>query len=79
MKILTSTLLATAVLFVAGCQQSSTSSDNTPDTNSTAAEMKTNVENTMSEASSNVVSTATNVYMSATNAVLTNSAATNNP
>jgi hypothetical protein len=79
MKITTSVLLTTAVIFAAGCQQGSNSSGNAPDTNSAASEAETNAINTMNDVKSNVVETATNAYMSATNAVLTNSSGPNNP
>jgi hypothetical protein len=70
MKIITPVCLASAVLFAAGCNQSSNSSGNA---NSPASQAETNAVNTMNEVNSNVVNTATNAYMSTTNAMLTNS------
>ena len=66
--------MAVGILFLASCQQSSSSSEPSENTNSTASQMESNAVNTADEVKTNAVMTATNIYMSTTNAVLTNSA-----
>jgi hypothetical protein len=74
MKIVVPIFMAAGILFLVGCQQSSSSPEPATDTNSTASQMESNAVNTADEMKTNAVMTATNAYMSTTNAMLTNSA-----